>query len=101
MNDAHYDQRMTIDSEIDIRKQLRTGGRAGCDPCPLEEKTKLKEQAKAELIEVQTRIATITASVEKNKGDIIELLNSRAQPRRRSSGMTMLNRSRRKGRPSR
>ena len=37
MNDAHYDQRArTIDSRVRYREEAaeRTGGRAGCDPCP-------------------------------------------------------------------
>lgn len=69
MNDAHYDQRArAIDSEIDIREKQLKELEAEQDAihAQLEEKTKQKEQAKAELIEVQTRIATITASDRKS-----------------------------------
>ena len=84
MNDAHYDQRArTIESEIGVRKdQLRElGQEEETIQRQIDEQTRLENQAKAELIDVQSRIASITASVDKNKGEIIELLNNRASTR--------------------
>ena len=81
MNDAHYDQRArTIDSEINVREgqlqELKSEQEA--IQKQMDEQMNLEEQAKKELIDVQSRIAEITASVDKNKNDIMELLNSRA-----------------------
>ena len=81
MNDEHYDQRAkTIDSEIAEREKQLTElvTEQESIQAELDEKGKLERLARAELIEVETRIATLTASVESNKKDIIELLNSRA-----------------------
>lgn len=80
-NDAHYDQRArTIDSEIlDREEQVRElAVQQDIIKQQLDEQRNLENQAKAELIEVQTRIATITAFVDKNNSDIMELLNIRA-----------------------
>ena len=44
----------------------------------LGERKALEDAAREELIEVQSRIASLSDGIEKNKSDIIELLNSRA-----------------------
>ena len=81
MNDEHFDQRArTIHSEINDReRQLEE---------LLKEQKQLKGElgshraeetaAKGALIEVQTRIASLSDAVEKGKSDIMDLLNSRA-----------------------
>ena len=81
MNDAHYDQRAsTIASEVGMREgQLRELKHEEEElKRQLDEQTRLENQAKAELIEVQSRIAAVTAASEKHKEEIIELLNNRA-----------------------
>ncbi len=81
MNDAHYDQRArTIASEVGVRKdQLRELGREEDElKRQIDEQTRLENQAKAELVEVQSRIASISASMEQHKDEIMEILNNRA-----------------------
>ena len=81
MNDAHYDQRArTIASEIEAREgQLDELKREEEElKRQLDEQTRLENQAKAELINVQSRIASVTASMEQHKEEIMELLNNRA-----------------------
>lgn len=81
MNDEHFDQRAkTIRSEVYereqqlaelLREQKQLKGELGNHRA---EETAAKEA----LIEVQTRIAAFSAAVEKGKGEIMKLLNSRA-----------------------
>ncbi len=81
MNDEHYEQRTeTIEAEIAERteklcefekEQTDIHGQLG-------EHRQFENKAREELIAVQTRIATFTADIEKNKTDIMELLNNRA-----------------------
>ena len=81
MTDEHFGQRyQTIQNEIRERKdqlllfQKEKEEIAG----ELREKSAAREQARDLLIEVQSRIAGLTDQVEKNKNDIIEILNNRA-----------------------
>ena len=81
MNDAHYDQRArTITSEIGVREDQLKELKQEEDTIKtqLDEQTKLENQAREELIQVQSRIAAITASVDRSNGEIMELLNNRA-----------------------
>ena len=81
MNDEHYDQRVdVIEHEISERQlQLSQFEKEQEDiHSGLKEHKKIENAANAELIEVQTRIATLTDSIEKSKSDIMELLNNRA-----------------------
>lgn len=81
MNDEHYEQRAeTIETEVSEREEklsefekerILIHGQLG-------ESRSLENSAREELIAVQTRIATYTADIEKNKADIMELLNNRA-----------------------
>ncbi len=81
MNDEHFDQRAkTIQSEIfgrerqlaELEKEQRQiRGELGSHRVQ-------ETAAKEALIEVQTRIADLSATVEKSKGDIMELLGNRA-----------------------
>ncbi len=81
MNDEHYEQRAeTIETEVSEREEKLSEfekertlihGQLG-------ESRSLENSAREELIAVQTRIATYTADIEKNKADIMELLNNRA-----------------------
>ena len=81
MNDEHYDQRArTIADEIEERTHnLKTLEKEQEEiQNNLESQRAFESQAKEELIAVQTRIATLSASVEKNKTEIMELLGNRA-----------------------
>ena len=81
MNDEHYDQRArTIDSEIRVREgQLdNLQGEQRTIRRKMEEHLQKENQAKEALIDVQTRIAGITDSVDQKKNDIMEILNNRA-----------------------
>lgn len=81
MSDEHYRQRFqTIQGELEERrKQLEELEKEQKDVGgELAEKRKEEEAAQAALIAVQSRIASLTNEIEKNKNDIIELLNSRA-----------------------
>ncbi len=81
MNDAHYDQRVrTITSEIGVREDQLEELKQEEDTIKtqLDEQTKLENQAREELIQVQSRIAALTASVDRSNGEIMELLNNRA-----------------------
>ena len=81
MNDEHYEQRAeTIAAEVAEREEklgefeeekTLIHGQLG-------EQRSLENDAREELIAVQTRIATYTADIEKNKADIMELLGNRA-----------------------
>ena len=81
MNDEHYDQRAkTIESELmerdsQLRERRREQESIRGD---LEAKKAEENKAREELITVQTRIATLSAAIDKNKSDIMELLNNRA-----------------------
>lgn len=81
MNDEHYDQRAkTIETELLDREGQLAGRQKEQEEIKgeLERKQALENQAREELITVQTRIATLAASIDKNKSDIMELLNNRA-----------------------
>lgn len=81
MNDEHYDQRAkTIETELLDREGQLAGRQKEQEEIKgeLEKKQALENQAREELITVQTRIATLAASIDKNKSDIMELLNNRA-----------------------
>ena len=81
MNDEHYDQRAkTIETELLDREGQLAGRQKEQEEIKgeLEKKKALENQAREELITVQTRIATLSASIDKNKSDIMELLNNRA-----------------------
>ena len=81
MNDEHYDQRAkTIETELLDREGQLAGRQKEQEEIKgeLEKKQALENQAREELIIVQTRIATLSASIDKNKSDIMELLNNRA-----------------------
>lgn len=81
MNDEHYEQRAnTIDREIaDREKQLETLTKdQAVIQKELEEGRQREQQAKAELIEVQSRIAALSTTIDREKEEIIELLNNRA-----------------------
>ena len=81
MNDEHYDQRAkTIETELLDREGQLAGRQKEQEEIKgeLEKKQTLENQAREELITVQTRIATLSASIDKNKSDIMELLNNRA-----------------------
>ena len=84
MNDEHYDQRAkTIESEL-LERDGQLGERRKEQEAirkELEGKKASENQAREELIAVQTRIATLSASIDKNKSDIMELLNNRASTR--------------------
>lgn len=81
MNDEHYDQRAEIiETEIAERKrqleQLETEQTQIHGS--LKESSRSENQAREELIVIQTRIATLTDGIEKDKADIMELLGNRA-----------------------
>ncbi|MDE6830483.1 MAG: AAA family ATPase, partial [Lachnospiraceae bacterium] len=81
MNDAHYDQRArTITSEIQVREDQLQELKQEEETIrkQIAEQTELENQAREELIQVQSRIAALTASVDKSNGEIKELLNNRA-----------------------
>ena len=81
MNDEHYDQRAkAIETELLDREGQLAGRQKEQEEIKgeLEKKQALENQAREELITVQTRIATLAASIDKNKSDIMELLNNRA-----------------------
>ncbi|MCF2681724.1 chromosome segregation protein SMC [Faecalicatena contorta] len=81
MNDEHYDQRArTIDSEIRVREgQLdNLQGEQRTIRRKMEEHLQKENLAREALIDVQTRIAGVTDSVDQKKNDIMEILNNRA-----------------------
>ncbi len=81
MNDEHYAQRaLTIDQEMAQRqeqleslKQEQTAIKG-----ELKKRKQLENGAREELIEVQSRIATLSSGIEQSKNDIMDLLNNRA-----------------------
>ena len=81
MTDEHFEQRVRIiQSEIEERKkQLQELHKEKTEiQGQLDEKIRAENEAKEILVAVQTKIATLTARIETNKNDIIELLNNRA-----------------------
>ncbi len=81
MNDEHYVQRVsTIDAELDVRSSQL--GALKKEQEELHSRLKLQKdlenQAREDLIAVQTRIATLTDEIEKGKADLMELLGNRA-----------------------
>lgn len=81
MNDEHYEQRSkTILDEIEAREKQKEVllEEKNSIRDELEEKVRLETEAKEALVNVQTKIATLTTSMEQEKNDIIELLNIRA-----------------------
>ena len=84
MSDEHYGQRFhAIQIEIGERtRQLEEFQREkDAISGELKEKRKSEEEAGQALIHVQSRIAALTDEIEKNKNDIIEILNNRASTR--------------------
>lgn len=84
MSDEHYGQRFhAIQIEIEERnRQLKS---FQCEKeeisGELKEKKKAEEEAGQALIQVQSRIVSLTDEIEKYKNDIIEILNNRASTR--------------------
>ena len=81
INDEHYAQRaLTIQSETGTREQQlkELGKERESLQTELKERKAVEDAAREELIEVQSRIAALSDGIEKNKSDIIELLNNRA-----------------------
>ena len=81
MNDEHYAQRaLTNQSETGTREQQlkELGKERESLQTELKERKAVEDAAREELIEVQSRIAALSDGIEKNKSDIIELLNNRA-----------------------
>ena len=84
MSDEHYGQRFhAIQTEIGERtRQLEEFQREKeAISGELKEKRKAEEEAGQALIQVQSRIVALTDEIEKNKNDIIEILNNRASTR--------------------
>lgn len=81
MNDEHYDQRAkTIETEVYEREKQLTNLLKEQKEIQGELSSHKEKEGKAreELIAVQTRIVSLSTVIEKNKNDIMELLNSRA-----------------------
>ena len=81
MNDEHYDQRARIiENELEERNSnlLNLLEEQEVSQIELCESQKAETQAKEELIHIQTKIATLSAEIDTNKEEIIELLNNRA-----------------------
>lgn len=81
MNDEHYAQRaFTIEQEMAQRKEQLANLEQEQTSIQgeLKERKKLENGAREELIEVQSRIATLSSGIEKSKNDIMDLLNNRA-----------------------
>lgn len=80
-NDEHYVQRsQAISLEIEDRKKQQTAlskEKAELQG-QLDEKERLEKEAGEALIAIQTRIASLTGSIEEHKNEIIDLLNTRA-----------------------
>ena len=80
INDEHYDQRSrSIEAELEDRQERLSILNAEQSDIQkdLKENTQLENQAKEALISVQTKIATLSASIDKNKAEIMELLGNR------------------------
>ena len=81
MNDEHYDQRARIiEGELEERESNLENLEAEriSFETELEEGLKREHQAREELFSMQTKIATLSAEIDANKSEIIELLNNRA-----------------------
>ena len=81
MNDEHYEQRArNIHMELARREEERDALLKEKDELirALSAEEARQEKAGQSLIEVQTRISEMTAEIEKNQNDIMELLNNRA-----------------------
>ena len=81
MNDEHYDQRARIiESELEVREDNleKLEKERHFYQKDLEDYRKSETFAREELIRIQTKIATLSAEIDTNKAEIIELLNNRA-----------------------
>lgn len=84
MSDEHYGQRFyAIQTEIEERNRQLDLFQQEKEEISgeLKEKRKAEEEAGQALIQVQSRIASLTDEIEKYKNDIIEILNNRASTR--------------------
>ena len=82
--DRHFAKRSdAIHEEIKTREESLA--QLSAETSELKEQLAMKQKEEAEakerLIDTQSRIATLTSDIEKNKNDIIELLNNRASTR--------------------
>ena len=81
MNDEHYDQRTRIIEheveERDANLQILQKEKEQFEK-ELFDSQQAHNQSKEELIQLQTKIATLSAKIDENKSEIIELLNNRA-----------------------
>ena len=81
MNDEHYEQRArSIYAELSLREQQKETLQKEKDDIAgrLEKEEELQRQARATLIELQSRIAEMTAQIDENQSEIRELLGNRA-----------------------
>ena len=81
MNDEHYDQRARIiESELEERESnlSELENELVSFQTDLDDNLKTENQAREELFHMQTKIATLSAAIDANKSEIIELLNNRA-----------------------
>ena len=81
MNDEHYEQRAkSIAAELSAREQQKEQLQKEREEITAKLTAEEERQSKAReaLIDVQSRIAGMTAEIEKNQNDIMELLNNRA-----------------------
>ena len=81
MNDAHYDQRaQTVLAELENREKSRQEllqEQEEIDAQMNRQKT-LEDEAGAALLEVQSRIADLSAEIEQHQNEVMEVLSSRA-----------------------
>ena len=81
MNDAHYDQRaQTVLAELENREKSRQKllqEQEEIDAQMNRQKT-LEDEAGAALLEVQSRIADLSAEIEQHQNEVMEVLSSRA-----------------------
>ena len=81
MNDAHYDQRaQTVLAELENREKSRQEllqEQEEIDAQMNRQKT-LEDEAGAALLEVQSRIADLSAKIEQHQNEVMEVLSSRA-----------------------
>ncbi len=84
MNDEHYSQRArVIDEEMNTREEQLAKYTSDRDSIEeeLKKDRKLEETAQEDLIAAQTRVAALTADIEKDQNDIMALLENRASTR--------------------
>lgn len=81
MNDAHYDQRArTVEEELKSRDdQHRELEKEQDEICAqMEEEKNREDQARKSLIDVQSKIASLSAEIEHSQNEIMDVLNNRA-----------------------